>query len=79
MDKCPFCGGNSRITTREMKYYGQNEIGWKKIKFGAQAICNRCHARGGVVTVIIITGRDAMRTELDILRKRAEESWDKRI
>lgn len=79
MLSCPFCGGNSRITMHEIRYYGQNYFGYKKIKFGAQAICNKCHARGGVVTAIIITGCNTTKAELDNLKTRAISAWDKRI
>lgn len=43
---CPFCGGNAKVSVRQMEYYGQNCLGSKKIKFGAQAICQSCYARG---------------------------------
>lgn len=75
---CPFCGGNSKVSIRDMIFYGQDIIGNKKIKYGAQVICNRCHARGGIATAIIITDRADTRVEMDKLRERAIELWNRR-
>lgn len=76
---CPFCGGNGHVSTRDMRFYGQNVFGNRKIKYGAQVICNRCHARGGIATAIIITDRADTRTEMDKLRERAIKAWNKEI
>ena len=80
MKKCPFCGGKSRVSIHEMKYYGQNCFGWKKIKYGAQAICDKCHARGGVVTEIIVNkGLPKRLLNFIDLEERAENAWNKRF
>ena len=43
---CPFCGGKAKLHTRELRFIGQNDIGDKAVKIGAQVFCNRCKARG---------------------------------
>ena len=56
LKKCPFCGGNARVSVRQRLFIGWvGEFGNKKIDYAAQVICNKCHARGGVVTEILIT------------------------
>lgn len=76
---CPFCGGKAHISEREMRYYGINDFGCRKIKFGAQAMCNKCRARGGVVTAIIITDRKDTNEQFDKLDERAIEAWNRRV
>lgn len=53
---CPFCGGKGHLSTREIRFMGQNYFGAKKIHMGAQIICGRCRARGGVATGTVIYG-----------------------
>lgn len=47
---CPFCGGTARISFRQGRYFGQNYFGNKKLQYHVQVICNRCKARGRLVT-----------------------------
>ena len=54
LEPCRFCGGGAHLSTRDMKFIGQNELGDKKTKIGAQVICNRCKARGPLYTGIVI-------------------------
>lgn len=51
---CPFCKGQAKLQTRQMRFIGQNDFGDKKIKVGAQVICNRCKARGPLFTGAVI-------------------------
>ena len=47
---CPFCRGNARVSSRDVKFGGQNYNGDRKIKYRIQVICNKCHARGKPIT-----------------------------
>lgn len=49
---CPFCGGKARLNYHQTKYYGQNEIGAKKIKYTGYIVCNKCLSRGKPVSVV---------------------------
>lgn len=54
MKTCPFCGGNGRVSSRQLRFIGQHDIiGTRVVKMASQVICNRCHARGPVVTETI--------------------------
>lgn len=53
MKPCPFCFGNGRVSSRQLRFIGQHDIGPKVVKMASQVICNRCHARGPVVTETI--------------------------
>lgn len=44
--KCPFCGGKARITSRQVKFIGENEFGEKKIIKSVYVVCNKCYSRG---------------------------------
>lgn len=55
---CPFCGGNAKVSLRDMRFIGRNEFGSKKIKCAAQVICNKCRARGPVYTASLINPYD---------------------
>ena len=46
--KCPFCGGNTKPTIREARFFGHNDAGLKVRNFYVQILCNRCLARGPV-------------------------------
>lgn len=56
IDKCNFCCGNAKLSTRQKLYLGITEFGEKKIEYATQVICNKCHARGPLVTYINYTG-----------------------
>lgn len=73
---CPFCGGKGRVSGREIRYFGQNDYGAKKIRYGVQVICGRCKARGPLVTetVVLGYGGDNVLTETE----RAIELWNGR-
>ena len=43
---CPFCGGVGKISFKDYRFYGKNDLGDVKKKYRVQAICNRCRARG---------------------------------
>ena len=46
LKKCPFCGGNGKISFKDYKFFGMNMLGEKKLKYKVQIICNKCHSRG---------------------------------
>lgn len=49
---CPFCGyKNASLRYHEVKYYGTNDFGVKKIKFTGYIVCNKCLSRGKPVSV----------------------------
>ena len=76
---CPFCGGKGHISTREIRYIGQNCYGAKKIRTGAQVICGRCKARGSlfVDAVIYINWADEQKA-INPLKEKAIEAWNRR-
>lgn len=47
---CPFCGGNGKISYRDVEFGGWNGKGDRRKKYRIQVICNKCHARGKPVT-----------------------------
>ena len=78
---CPFCGGKGHLSTREIRFIGQNCFGAKKIYMGAQIICGRCRARGGVATGTVIYGASyqKQREGLEPLENGAVELWNRRV
>lgn len=47
---CPFCGGKARIMYKQGHFYGRNGFGNIKAEYKVYIKCNKCHARGGLVT-----------------------------
>lgn len=79
LKKCPFCGGKGHMSSREIRFIGQNYFGAKKIKMGVQIICGRCKARGGVVTrEVIYASHKEQRKCLEPLEHDAICAWNKR-
>ena len=76
MKSCPFCGGNAKVSHREIRYYGINYLGKKKKKIAAQVICNKCKARGPVVTETIIDPDSTGKKYLEHLCSAAVWFWD---
>lgn len=76
---CPFCSGKAKIVKREMQYFGQNYIGQKKIKYGKQVICNKCHARGPLYSRIVIFPSEEHMTAFSWLEEMAVEAWNRRV
>ena len=74
LEPCPFCGGKAKVSVRQMAFYGQNCFGSKKIKFGAQAICNRCYARGPLMRMTSTTADTAI--AIAFLTESATEAWN---
>jgi Lar family restriction alleviation protein len=74
---CPFCGGEARASKREIKFLGQNYIGQRKLRFGVQCICNRCKARGPLISATIITDNNCW-VKTEKLKKDAIEAWNRR-
>lgn len=71
---CPFCGNRAKVSTREMKFLGINAFGEKLLRMAVQVICNRCHARGPVVTGVVI---DPYTTGQAYMKEMAEKAVDK--
>lgn len=52
-EKCPFCGSTSiTVFHKQGVLIGRNDFGGKKIDMKCYCKCNKCHARGGVVSYI---------------------------
>lgn len=76
--KCPFCGGNAHIRTRETRFYGMNYEGDKKVRQSVYVYCGRCHARGPIVIEdIVLTAKSRHSIPIDMMKK-AFEYWDER-
>ena len=78
LKKCPFCNGNARVSTRQMQFKAQNYAGVKKILFGAQVICDRCHARGPLPSMIIFVGAEGEDIGMAKLKQKAADAWNER-
>lgn len=84
MDKlkpCPFCNGNAKLQVRQIKFLGQNCFGDKKIRMGAQVICNRCKARGTLYAGNIVNPYDRFSENkaYDWMKESAQKAWNRRI
>ena len=78
LKSCPFCNGKARVSVRQKLFIGWvGEFENKKIDYAAQVICNKCYARGGVVTEILITD-GTLRYKLELLKDKAIEAWNRR-
>ena len=78
MKTCPFCGGNAKVSHREIRYYGINYLGEKKKKIAVQVICNRCKARGPVVTETVIDPDFTGKTVVESMNDSAVTYWNER-
>ena len=76
---CPFCKGKAHVSVRQTAFLGYAEWpGNKKIKYAAQVICNKCKARGPVVTDTLITGLGFWE-QLGELQSEAINEWNRRV
>lgn len=78
---CPFCGGQSvKLNYHESKYYGQNDLGAKKIKFTGYIVCNKCLSRGKPVSVVSdrVNCMGWTKELIDKMFPLAAEAWNKR-
>ena len=75
INPCPFCHGKARVSIHQMDYYGQNYVGDKWIKFGAQVICNKCKARGTLYTAEAKFNKDRPAI-FEQLSKKAINAWN---
>ena len=75
---CPFCNGKARVSFRDMKFYGQNYNGEKKIKLGAQVICQKCHARGTLYSRVAIIPNEEKEAK-GWLAESAINAWNRRV
>ena len=73
---CPFCGGKAKISVRQMEYYGQTYYGDKKIRYGAQAICCSCHARGPLSSMTAISDGEGFKVVRNALIRNAANDWN---
>ena len=81
VNPCPFCGGAAKVSLRCMRFIGRNGRGDKKIKCGAQVICNRCKARGPVYTAALINPYDRICQKsyaYQWLLSEAKNGWNRR-
>ena len=79
---CPFCGGQkARLNYHEAKYYGQNELGAKKIKFTGYIVCNKCLSRGKPVSVTCdrVLCRGWAKELKGKMFPLAAEAWNRRV
>ena len=80
---CPFCGGNGRLSYRQMRFIGQNYMGDKKIRMGVQVICNRCKARGPLFTGVVINPSVRVEQEMDAtfiwMIENAKKAWNRMV
>ena len=78
---CPFCLGRAKLHTRQLQFKGQNAYGDKKIRMGAQVICNSCKARGPLYTGNCINpgnryeAKDAVLKSIEL---QAIDGWNRR-
>ena len=78
---CPFCGGKRvRLNYHQSKYYGQNDLGAKKIKFTGYIVCNICLSRGKPVSVIsdTVDCRGWLKELKEKMLPLAAEEWNRR-
>ena len=75
--KCPFCGGNSKVSIREAEFLGFNGMGVKIRTFFVQVLCNRCLARGPIHRTPKIIGSYTEK-EFNEWKKIAIALWNKR-
>ena len=75
---CPFCGGKAKMTKRQIRYFGMNYKGQKKIRMAVQVRCNRCKARGPVYTsTLIMPGSESYVNEW--MQPNAARWWNDRM
>lgn len=74
---CAFCGGKGHVSGREIRYFGRNDYGAKKIRYGVQVICGTCKARGPLVVETVVFGYGA-NEELADMENKAIELWNGR-
>ena len=78
MKTCPFCGGNGKLSRRQLRFRGQYDTSEKVIRMAVQVICQKCKARGPVVTETVtdpyFTGKNVMEIMDDI----AVTYWNER-
>ena len=77
MDKlCPFCGGSAKLHTRQLRFIGQNALGDKKVRLGAQYVCGQCHARGPLYTADVINPHRKTGEAYDWITRQAQTAWN---
>ena len=77
---CPFCEGKAKLSTRQLRFIGQNYLGDKKIRMGAQVVCNRCHARGSLYMADVINpyNKNLKDAGFDWIKESAIKAWNRR-
>ncbi len=75
---CPFCGGRAKNVRRQMRFLGQNYTGQKKIRYGQQVFCQRCHARGPLYSRVTIFPSEEHQAAFAWLEEQAAEAWNRR-
>lgn len=78
MEKCPFCGGEPHVRTKQLRYYGRNYDGDKKVRLSVYAFCGRCNARSSpVVEDVVLTAGSLRGIPMDMIEK-AFKYWNQR-
>lgn len=67
---CPFCGGD-KLTIDSKRTHG-----YPKYHCSVSVRCNKCHARGSVVGILMDRGRYNKR---EIMEAEAIEAWNRRV
>ena len=81
MKSCPFCKGTARLHVRQIRFIGQNYYGNKKIRTGAQVVCNCCKARGPLFTGDVVDPWSRLHVDpvLTWLKDEAIKAWNRRV
>lgn len=78
---CPFCGyEKASLRFRQSKYFGQNAVGAKKIKFTGYIACNKCRSRSKPVSVVVdnVHCYGWLKDLKDKLLQMAADEWNRR-
>lgn len=77
--ECPFCSGKAHISSRQYKFLGQSDFGWKLIRYAFYGICNKCKATGSKVFGDVHCGQPCQeRIERKQFYEQAAEAWNRR-
>ena len=83
--KCPFCGGEAKVSYKNHRFYGWNGLGQRKIKYRVQVICNKCRSRGKpIITAWLIDPNPYANTakQIEMFKpyvEKAINAWNTRV
>lgn len=78
ISNCPFCGHSAKVDYHQLRYYGINVYGQRKIRFGFYVRCKRCLARGPVKTATLITYSREFKMQEANMKIDAIKAWNGR-